>query len=112
MDEPFASVDAQTRSELEDLMLDLWSTYGMTVLLVTHDIDEAVYLADRVLALSTSPSRVTGEFHIDLARPRNQINTKDLPAFAHLRTDVLKLIQNSSSTAQHAPAPAAVAGHA
>jgi NitT/TauT family transport system ATP-binding protein len=111
MDEPFASVDAQTRSELEDLMLDLWSSYGMTVLLVTHDIDEAVYLADRVLALSTSPSRVTGEFAIDLPRPRNQIDTKDLSSFAHLRTAVLKLIQSAASKADDGlRSPVEVAG--
>jgi NitT/TauT family transport system ATP-binding protein len=85
MDEPFASVDAQTRAELEDLLLEIWSTYDVTVLLVTHDIDEAVYLADRIVVLSASPSHVQETLTVDLPRPRDQIATKQLPAFAHLR---------------------------
>ena len=97
MDEPFASVDAQTRADLEDLMLRIWADIGMTVLLVTHDIDEAVYLADRVLVLSSSPSSVVGDFPIGLSRPRDQISTKELPAFGHLRADILRLIHRSSS---------------
>ena len=79
MDEPFASVDAQTRAELEDLLLHVWTTYGITVLLVTHDIDEAVYLADRVVVLSAAPTTVRETLDIPLARPRDQITTKEQP---------------------------------
>ena len=72
MDEPFASVDAQTRAELEDLLLRVRSEHGSTVLLVTHDIDESVYLGDRVLVLSRSPARILADLTVDLpagARP-------------------------------------------
>jgi NitT/TauT family transport system ATP-binding protein len=94
MDEPFASVDAQTRAELEDLLLDVWSTYGITVVLVTHDIDEAVYLADRIAVLSGAPSLVKETCPVDLPRPRDQIATKQLPAFAHLRTHIFASIKS------------------
>jgi len=96
MDEPFASVDAQTRAELEDLLLDVWSTYGITVLLVTHDIDEAVYLADRIVVLSASPALVKETLTVDLPRPRDQITTKEMPAFAHMRAHVFASIKAES----------------
>jgi NitT/TauT family transport system ATP-binding protein len=96
MDEPFASVDAQTRAELEDLLLDVWSTYGITVLLVTHDIDEAVYLADRIVVLSASPALVKETLTVDLPRPRDQITTKELPDFAHVRAHVFASIKAES----------------
>jgi NitT/TauT family transport system ATP-binding protein len=102
MDEPFASVDAQTRSELEDLVLRLRDVYDVTVVFVTHDIDESVYLADRVVILSSRPTRVREELAVDLPRPRNQLTTKELPEFAHLRTHVLEAIM--SSTKPSAPA--------
>lgn len=89
MDEPFASVDALTRAELEDLLLQVWRDFEVTIVLVTHDIDEAVYLADRVLILSRPPSTVAAVVNIDLARPRNQLNTKANTRFAQLRTEVL-----------------------
>src|ERR671918_809480 len=85
MDEPFASVDAQTRSDLEDLVLRVRHEYGVTVLLVTHDIDEAVYLADRVVILTSRPTVVHEELVVDLPRPRDQITTKELPESPHLR---------------------------
>lgn len=96
MDEPFASVDAQTRSDLEDLVLRLWSEFGMTILLVTHDIDESVYVSDRVVILSRPPSTVAREVPIELPRPRNQIDTKHEPLFADRRTEVLSLISEQS----------------
>ena len=92
MDEPFASVDAQTRANLEDLLLDVWSDYGMTVLFVTHDIDEAVYLADRVVVLTASPARVDQIIGVDLPRPRHQLATKERPEFARLRARVFELV--------------------
>ncbi len=79
MDEPFASVDAQTRAELEDLLLRIWGEFGVTVLFVTHDVDESVYLGDRVAVLSKSPSRVSEEVVVDLPRPRDQLTTKGRP---------------------------------
>jgi NitT/TauT family transport system ATP-binding protein len=93
LDEPFASVDAQTRADLEDLLLEVWGRTGLTVLLVTHDIDEAVYLADRIVVLSAAPTRVRKTITVDLPRPRDQLATKELPEFARLRASVFALIK-------------------
>lgn len=97
MDEPFASVDAQTRAELEDLILGLRNEFGVTVILVTHDIDEAVYLGDEVVVLSGSPTRVRERIRVNLGARRDQLSTKALPEFAALRTEVLRLIRGSSA---------------
>lgn len=99
MDEPFAAVDAQTRIELEDLVLRVRQQYNTTVLFVTHDIDEAVYLADRVIVLSGAPTSVTENLVVDLPRPRDQLATKQLSRYAELRAHVLKLIQEAKSHA-------------
>ncbi|WP_405720736.1 ABC transporter ATP-binding protein [Streptomyces sp. NBC_01537] len=88
MDEPFAAVDAQTRADLEDLLLGIWRRLGITTVLVTHDIDEAVYLAQRVIVLSGAPTVVQEELRIDLPEDRDQIVTRSLPRFAELRTHV------------------------
>src|SRR5690606_31819894 len=96
MDEPFASVDAQTRAELEDLMLAVRDRFGMTILFVTHDIDESVYLADRVLVLSKSPSTIVASLDVDLPRPRDQVATRELDDFVHLRSDIARLIRDVS----------------
>ena len=93
MDEPFASVDAQTRADLEDLVLSIRHEYGVTVLFVTHDIDESVYMADRVIILTPRPSRVQEVLEVDLPRPRDQVETKEMPAFAHLRGHVYRAIK-------------------
>jgi NitT/TauT family transport system ATP-binding protein len=92
MDEPFASVDAQTRFELEDLILRVRESTGVTVVFVTHDIDESVYLADRVVVLSRSPGVVTEIVDITLPRPRDQIATKSDEAFARYREHLLGLV--------------------
>jgi NitT/TauT family transport system ATP-binding protein len=99
MDEPFASVDAQTRADLEDLVLDVWERYGITVVFVTHDIDESVYLADRVVVLSHSPATVARDIPVDLPRPRDQLETKELPEYARLRTEVLRTIKEQRRSA-------------
>ncbi|CAN5523599.1 ABC transporter ATP-binding protein [soil metagenome] len=93
LDEPFAAVDAQTRADLEDLMLRLWAELGLTMIFVTHDIDEAVYLGQRVLVLSSSPTRVLDDVRVDLPEPRNQADTRVHPEFAALRTRVYSGIQ-------------------
>ncbi|WP_345149757.1 ABC transporter ATP-binding protein [Arthrobacter ginkgonis] len=93
MDEPFASVDAQTRFELEDLCLKIRDDFGMTILVVTHDIDEAVYLSDRVVVLGAKPARVLDVVDIELPAPRDQISTRSLPEFAEQRTSVLSMIR-------------------
>jgi NitT/TauT family transport system ATP-binding protein len=96
MDEPFASVDAQTRFDLEDLVLRLRSEFGMTVLLVTHDIDEAVYLSDRIVVLAGKPAEVADCLAVPLGEDRDQISTKALPEYAALRGRVLSEIRAAS----------------
>lgn len=93
LDEPFAAVDAQTRADLEDLMLRLWTELDLTVIFVTHDIDEAVYLGQRVLVLSSSPTRVLDDVRIPIPAPRNQAQTRVDPDFAALRTRVYRGVQ-------------------
>src|SRR5687768_6712599 len=93
MDEPFAAVDAQTRADLEDLVRQLWKRLGVTILFVTHDIDESVYLGQRVVMLSSSPTVVQDELIIDLPAERDQLTTRADPRFIELRTRVYEQIQ-------------------
>ncbi|WP_306319874.1 MULTISPECIES: ABC transporter ATP-binding protein [unclassified Streptomyces] len=93
MDEPFAAVDAQTRADLEDLVRGLWRERGMTVLFVTHDIDEAVYLGERVLVLSASPTVVLEDVPVQLPAKRDQLTTRADARFTALRSRVLELIR-------------------
>lgn len=95
MDEPFAAVDAQTRADLEDLVRSLHLERGMSILFVTHDIDESVYLGERVVVLSKSPTFVQEDLTIDLAPERDQITTRALPRFTELRTHVYEQIQRA-----------------
>ena len=110
MDEPFASVDAQTRADLEDLTLDLRRRYGMTILFVTHDIDESVYIGDRVVVLSRPPTTVKEELAVDLPEPRDQVRTKEHSEFARLRARIYTLIKRGGASGDRADA--AVAGEA
>ena len=93
MDEPFASVDAQTRGDLEDLVLRVREEFAVTILFVTHDIDESVYLADRVVVLTHAPTEVKEIAEVDLPFPRDQITTKELPEFTQLRAHIYRLIR-------------------
>jgi NitT/TauT family transport system ATP-binding protein len=99
MDEPFASVDAQTRGDLEDLILQVRERFQMTILFVTHDIDESVYLADRIVVLSPAPTEVREILDVGLPHPRDQVETKELPDFAHLRAHVYRLIKRQPAAA-------------
>ena len=98
MDEPFASVDAQTRADLEDLILEVRERYDVTIVFVTHDIDESVYLSDRIVVLTPSPTTVKEILQVDLPKPRDQVETKELPEFAHLRAHVYRLIKREEAT--------------
>jgi NitT/TauT family transport system ATP-binding protein len=93
MDEPFASVDAQTRGDLEDLVLQVREEFAVTILFVTHDIDESVYLSDRVVVLTHGPTDVKAVIDVDLPVPRDQIATKELPDFTQLRGHIYRLIK-------------------
>lgn len=92
MDEPFASVDAQTRFSLEDLVADLQKRLSLTVILVTHDIDEALYLSDRVLVLAGKPASVVEVIDTAFGEHRDQASTKSDPRFGAARTQILELL--------------------
>ncbi len=93
LDEPLAAVDAQTRADMQDLLLDLARRFNQTCMLVTHDVEEAVYMADRVLVLGPRPTRVVREILVDLPKPRDQITTREDPAFLSARHEVMSLIR-------------------
>jgi NitT/TauT family transport system ATP-binding protein len=95
MDEPFAAVDAQTRADLEDLIRSVWRQLGVTTLFVTHDIDEAVYLGQRVIVLSASPTVVQEDVPVDLPAERDQLTTRSAPRFAELRSHLYAQIQRA-----------------
>lgn len=97
MDEPFAAVDAQTRADLEDLVRRLWKDLGVTVLFVTHDIDESVYLGQRVIVLSNSPTVVQDDVTIDLPDERDQLTTRSDARFAELRLHIYGEIQRAKT---------------
>lgn len=92
MDEPFASVDAQTRFDLEDLILKVRRELGITVLLVTHDIDEAIYLSDRIVVLSGNPAVVKEIVDVPLGAERSQLETRSSDEFLALRGHLLSLV--------------------
>lgn len=95
MDEPFAALDAQTRADLEDMVLGLRDEFGVTIVFVTHDIDEAVYLGDKVVVLSGAPATVDEIVEVKLPSPRNQVDTKAEPEYGRLRGEVFKRIANA-----------------
>jgi len=85
MDEPFSALDAMMRVELQDLLLALWRDLGLTILFVTHDLDEALYLGQRVLMLSASPGTIAEDVTVPLPYPRRQIETRSDPIYLELR---------------------------
>lgn len=95
MDEPFGALDAQTRLMMQESLLSLWSEFGTTVVFVTHDVDEAVFLSDRVLIMSATPGRIIADLKNDLPRPRHQAMTTD-PAYNELKLECLEKIRAES----------------
>ncbi|MGQ5633408.1 MULTISPECIES: ABC transporter ATP-binding protein [unclassified Streptomyces] len=94
MDEPFGSLDAGTREDLEDLLLQVHRAEGTTIVFVTHDIDESVYVGDRVVVLSPGPgSRVVLDLPVGLPAERDQLTTRSLPGFVKLRTAVGRAVR-------------------
>jgi NitT/TauT family transport system ATP-binding protein len=88
MDEPFGALDAQTKILMARELLRIWSTYTKSVIFVTHDIEEAVFLSDRVIVMSPRPGRVQADFRIDLPRPRDFRTTKKIPLFQELCAEI------------------------
>ena len=92
MDEPFGSLDALTRLELEDTLLRVWAELKTTILFITHDIEEAVYLSDRVWVLSRRPSQIIQELLVEFPRPRNQLATRAEARFMAMRNEIYRQI--------------------
>jgi NitT/TauT family transport system ATP-binding protein len=92
MDEPFSAVDALTRVGLQELLRSLWRELGLTVVFVTHDVDEGVYLSTRVIAMTRAPGRIAADLTIDLPDPRDQIATRALPLYLDYRGHLLAQI--------------------
>jgi ABC-type nitrate/sulfonate/bicarbonate transport system ATPase subunit len=95
MDEPFGSLDAQTRTLMQELLLSLWERHQQTVLFITHDIEEAVLLADRVCVMTARPGRIKKSIEVRMPRPRS-IESTTSPEFNALRREVLDLIREES----------------
>ena len=85
MDEPFSAVDALTRAILQELILRIWETIPVTILFVTHDVEEAIFLSSRVLSLSRTPATIREDIKVDLPHPRDQIKTREDEKFTALR---------------------------
>jgi NitT/TauT family transport system ATP-binding protein len=97
MDEPFSALDALTRLDLQNLLLELWAARNLTVLFVTHDVDEAVYLADSVAVLTYRPARVDELIEVGLPRPRDPITTREQSRFLELRHHLLSHLMRRRS---------------
>lgn len=89
LDEPFSAVDALTRIELQSFVLDLWAEQKLTIVMVTHDVDEAVFMSDRIALLSARPAKLDRVYDAEIARPRDSIRTRELPRFLELRHELL-----------------------
>lgn len=94
MDEPFSALDVQTRTLMEDELLQLWSSTSASVVFVTHDLEEAISLADRVYVLTAGPATVKGIYTIDLPRPRNVAEIRFEPRFVHLYQEIWEDLRN------------------
>lgn len=94
MDEPFGALDAMTRQNLQDAVADIASKKRTTVLFVTHDLEEAIYLGDRVICMESHPGRIGKIFKVDLPRPRSQLTTRESKEFLKLRHELFQLFEN------------------
>ncbi|MEO5321940.1 ABC transporter ATP-binding protein [Mesorhizobium sp. CC13] len=95
LDEPLAAVDAQTRSEIQDLILSLARERQQACLLVTHDVEEAIYMADKLVVLTKRPTRVREEIVLGLPKPRDQIETREMREFLKIRHHVMTLMRDA-----------------
>lgn len=98
LDEPFSAVDALTRMDLQTLILDLWKKNGFTAILVTHDIEEAIFLADRVAVLGARPTTLLETVEVNLPRPRDQIATREDKRFLDLRHHLMSMVLSKPPT--------------
>jgi NitT/TauT family transport system ATP-binding protein len=103
MDEPFAALDAQTREIMQAELLRIWRSNRKTVLFVTHQIDEAVFLADRVVVMTSRPGQVKAVLDVNIERPRD-LSIKRTPAFLDLVDQIWKMIEEEVKSAMHVTA--------
>ena len=97
LDEPFGMLDSMTRFELQDLVVDLWSQHPKTVVMVTHDIDEALYLCDRIILMTDGPEAKLGlDITVNLPRPRDRRQLASSPRYFELRTQVIEFLEHHS----------------
>lgn len=92
LDEPFSAIDALSRSNMQDLLLRIWQEREITIVFVTHDIDEALYLADRIIVMEEGGKGIARDIDVSLPRPREQVSTRELPEFLRLRRETLQLV--------------------
>jgi NitT/TauT family transport system ATP-binding protein len=94
MDEPFGALDAQTRLTMQELLLSVWQKLKPTIIFVTHDIDEAIFLANTIYVMSARPGRIQSKIDVQLARPRTVADTAS-EAFSTMKLDILNLIRHT-----------------
>jgi NitT/TauT family transport system ATP-binding protein len=98
MDEPFGALDAITRGSLQDQLLRLQEETGATIVFITHDVEEAVYLADRVMVVHGTPGRIVHEATTNLPRPRDQLTTRDLPRYHEIRHELVQRLRSAEQS--------------
>ncbi|HVW92550.1 MAG TPA: ABC transporter ATP-binding protein [Devosia sp.] len=101
MDEPFGALDALTRHQMQELLTQIWEEHKLTVLFVTHDVEEAVYLSDRVVVMGIGPGRIATSFDVDIPRPRRE-EIKEAAGFMALQRQVHRAIRAASARAEMA----------
>ena len=94
LDEPFGALDAFTRMTMQDELLNIWKERGTTTIMVTHDVDEAIYLSDRIFVMSVRPAKIESVIDVEMGRPR----ARDLPDFLNLRSKILKILDFAGKT--------------
>jgi ABC-type nitrate/sulfonate/bicarbonate transport system ATPase subunit len=99
MDEPFGALDAQTRLEMQELLLQVWDEMKRSVVFITHDIDEAIFLADVVYVMTARPGTIRSRIPIELPRPRN-VDMLTTPAFNELRREIMTQIREECRRAR------------
>lgn len=101
MDEPFGALDALTRAQLQESLMEIQAELGNTVIMITHDVDEAVLLSDRIVMMSNGPAATIGQIlEVDLPRPRDRLALAEDPAFVHTRQQVLEFLYAKHSVAR------------
>jgi NitT/TauT family transport system ATP-binding protein len=99
MDEPFGALDAITKASLHDQLLEVQVQTGATIIFITHDVEEAVYLSDRVMVIHDSPGRIVHEVETELTRPRDQLATRDHPRYHEIRHELARVLQHGHAEA-------------